>query len=247
MASLRFDSKQNTTTHAVESMLATASTAEVEYVVRPNTSNLFALPGAVSLANTALLANLTGNDRVRIMPNIDVLPTYADTEDARKRLSESIGLLMVQFRSLLFIMTGQAFTALAASWVRRLVEHKTSKLRQLQILMGIKPSEYVLGHIVFDMTHYCLLLILPLVFVFALETPVASGATVLLCIGYGFTMIPVMHCMSHLFEKPDTAYSLSSALFMIVFIVTFMVYFVCAIPLLAENINVENLDAVRRH
>ena len=181
---------------------------DIQYIVRPNTSNLLALPGTVSLLNTALLANMTGNYKANIAPHIDVLPSYADTDQARERLSASIDLLLVQFKSLLFIMTGQVFTALAASWARDLVKRKVSKLRQLQVLMGIKPWEYVLSHMLYDMTHYLCMLVLPIFLIFAVGAPVASVATILLCVGFGFAMIPIMHSLSHLFEKPGAAYSL---------------------------------------
>merc|ERR1711871_487771 len=189
LASVQFNSFEKLDKHDIEKSLNLDDVpTDIQYIVRPNTSNLLALPGTVSLLNTALLANMTGNYKANIAPYIDVLPSYADTDQARERLSASIDLLLVQFKSLLFLMTGQVFTALAASWARDLVKRKVSKLRQLQVLMGIKPWEYVLSHMLYDMTHY-------------------------LC--------------------------------MLVFIVTFMAYFICAIPSLAENINVENLDAVR--
>merc|ERR1711871_350767 len=246
LASVQFNSFKKLDKHDIEKSLNLDDVpTDIQYIVRPNTSNLLALPGTVSLLNTALLANTTGNYKANIAPHIDVLPSYADTDQARERLSASIDLLLVQFKSLLFLMTGQVFTALAVGWARDLVKRKVSKLRQLQVLMGIKPWEYVLSHMLYDMTHYLCMLVLPILLIFAVGAPVASVATILLCIGFGFAMIPIMHSLSHLFEKPGSAYSLLSGTFMLVFIVTFMSYFICAIPSLAENINVENLDAVR--
>ena len=245
-SSIHFDSSERLDKHEIENALNLDEVpTDIEYIVRPNTSNLLALPGSVSFLNTALLANMTGNYKANIAPHIDVLPSYADTEQARERMSASIDLLFVQFRSLFFIMTGQVFTTLAASWARNLVKRKASKLRQLQVLMGIKPWEYVLSHMLYDMTHYLCMLVLPILLIFAVGAPVASGATILLCVGFGFAMIPIMYSLSHLFEKPSAAYSMCSGIFMLVFLVTFMGYFICAIPSLAENINIENLDAVR--
>jgi ABC-type multidrug transport system ATPase subunit len=245
VAAIEFHSVQTTTLNTIEQHIPQEKPPDIEYVVRPNTSNLFALPGIVSFAHSALLSNVTGNANIGIAVNLDVLPTYADTEEAKTRLSLSIGLLMVQFRSLLFLMTGLSFTIVAANWVRQLVKQKETQVYQLQILMGIKPSEYLSSNMLFDFLHYLCLLVIPLVLVFAVDTPIAHSATVLLCVAHGVAMLPIMYLLSKLFEKPEPAYSFASALFMLMFLVTFLGYFVCAIPDIAQGIDVDNLDTIR--
>jgi len=117
-----------------------------------------------------------------------------------------------------------------------LVEDVVTHTKQMQILMGVTEIEYYYTRIIFDGLQYSTILFIPVIFLYALRSRLASAATILLLLLFYFAMQPIIHTARKAFDEAAPAYSSVNSVLLFLFIVPYLLYTV----LFSVSISVEN-------
>lgn len=102
---------------------------------------------------------------------------------------------------------------LASSFVRPVVEEKSSKAKHVQFVSGVSPFSYWVSCFLWDMINYSIPCIVVLILFAAFDIPAYVGGSrlgivILQLFLYGWSIIPLMYLMGFAFEKPSTAFIL---------------------------------------
>eukprot|EP00746_Dinoflagellata_sp_MGD_P144989 gnl/MRDRNA2_/MRDRNA2_77673_c0_seq1.p1 gnl/MRDRNA2_/MRDRNA2_77673_c0~~gnl/MRDRNA2_/MRDRNA2_77673_c0_seq1.p1 ORF type:complete len:2496 (-),score=513.38 gnl/MRDRNA2_/MRDRNA2_77673_c0_seq1:248-7735(-) len=103
-----------------------------------------------------------------------------------------------------------AMAFVPASFLVFLVHERATNGKHQQLLSGVHPIMYWMSSYAWDVINY----LIPTLLIFALflsfELAAYTGrnapAMLLLLLGYGFSMTPLMYCVTTLFKVPSTAY-----------------------------------------
>lgn len=220
------------------------------YTIAPNTSVLASLPASVALLNSALLANVSGQDpstQRRIVSSFTTLASESSSAESQSALKVQLNLLMAQFKSMFLIGVLSVMFYILAEWSRNIAWEKQQNVKQLQVLMGVTTKEYYAAREIWDNLHYLGIVVVPVVLACAFPTPLASYATVLLFLVFPFATMPLSYILGGMFTDPEQAYKLASGLGNFIFFLTFLPYFIFAIPNIVEGLNIEpaTLEIVR--
>lgn len=213
-----------------------------------NSSILFSLPGLVAHLCDALLSGAKGGPTLR--PKFQALPPKPATpeeEVVKKRMRAQMQASIAP----LFMAIG--LVLLPPLVVFDLVTEKASGVRHLQVLMGVRLSEYWLGNFVFDFASRFVIVVCGGMVLFAIaQTSLACVETFLLLTMYLVVAFPMSYLISTFFgnethekgsETGKRASSRTSALSMLGFFIAFMGYFVLSMP--GVKIDEGVLEALR--
>jgi len=242
---------------------ATAANADYSYTIRPDTSYTYSLPAAVSLINSAIyedIANSNGDysqgqgpgpgpggiststsDRPRLQPRLKQFPKAPKTEEelqVERLVAAQISTITgtVPFvLGMLFLFSTMAYTV---------AEDNEKNIKQLQVLMGISPSEYWAAEILWDLIFFCIVMVLPVVVMFWLESPLGNPGVIVYLLLFFASWIPIIYSLASIFSKATTAQSMAFIIPMMFFFVTYIPYIIISIPGL-DVVSSTTLDALR--
>ena len=175
-----------------------------QYTVLTNQSVETSLPGLVSFANNAIWSSAPHATNVMTLSM-----SYGQWVQPISPAAQAIYLLIVALivgtmGSFLFCIS---MTILCAKLAMTLVNDKKNGIKQLQILMGVTRIEYVVCHCLWDLIQTLILMLIPVIVIFALDNLFASGTFLLALILFFMAMIPLVHMISYTLHEPDVAYS----------------------------------------
>lgn len=205
----------------------TTITTDYAYIVSPNSSVLFSLPVIVSLTNNAIRAVTNGTTS-----SSSILASYQSLPPTPKSPEELLVEKMIQAQigsAIGGMVIVLALNFLMAYFAESVAEDKHKCVKQLQVLMGVTVTEYWVTQFLWDYTLYCVIMVIPVVYIFASQGYLAHIAVVTLLALFPWAMLPFTYLIARLFNRGHTVKALISGVGMIVFMLTFMLYFALAI------------------
>lgn len=110
------------------------------------------------------------------------------------------------------VMIMLAFSVIPASFVLFLIDEKTSQAKHLQFVSGVDPNIYWITNFLWDMMNFLIPVFGVLFVFFCFNEEAYIGwfrqflASFMLLYIYGFATIPIMYCLSFLFQVPSLAF-----------------------------------------
>jgi ATP-binding cassette subfamily A (ABC1) protein 3 len=128
-----------------------------------------------------------------------------------QQISDDLNTESIGFNVASTLLFGMAF--LASSFVRPVVEERSSKAKHIQFVSGVSPFSYWMSSFVWDMINYFIPCIVILILFAAFQIPAYVGGTrlgivILQLFLYGWSIIPLMYLLAFAFNKPSTAFIL---------------------------------------
>eukprot|EP00605_Chrysophyceae_sp_TOSAG23-4_P002817 GSChrysophyteH1.ASY1.ANO1.3102.1 assembled CDS len=121
---------------------------------------------------------------------------------------------MIKYR-VNFIMTqiGSMFFCFAVVYVgartsQKVVHNTANNVKQMQLLMGVSLVEYHISQVVWDLFNALIVILLPMIVLFALNGRTAEGSFILLILLYFLCIFPLVYMLSSLFDDESTVYSI---------------------------------------
>jgi ABC-type multidrug transport system ATPase subunit len=229
-----------------------SATSSVVYTVLPNSAYLFSLSAIVALANSAIYTNQSINQSDlggasysstgSIQPKLQQFPVEPKTAE-EERMTKMVAAQITSIAGTIpFIFGVLMVPAMMAYFV---AEDQTKQIKQLQILMGVTPTEYWVSQALGDMLYYLAVMLLPVIVAFTTRSPLVGkdGASILLLLAYPGAVAPMTYLLASTCKKPSTAYGVCMTANNGLFFVTFLTYCVLAMP--ALGIGRELLEALR--
>lgn len=191
----------------------------LQYSVLSNQSIAWALPGLINFANNGIFMAKYHSKSPRLLfeysqwqDHDDPVVTKFINNVITATIQTSLGVFFFIFP--LFSVSGRLAVGLK--------QDVQNYVKQMQVLMGVTQTEYLLTRYVFDFAQFCVILIIPVMVMFGMKSRIASGATILLLFLYFFALEPIVHTIVKFVEEPPSAYSAVYLVLMLSFMVAYV-------------------------
>lgn len=193
-----------------------------------NTTAQYALPAYFNFYNEGLLKQITGVSSAQISLTVSGFPQTS----ALATLISGISAIII----------GIAFAFIPANFLSYIVKEKAVKVKHLQFISGVSPVSYWAANFAFDMVQYIIpaALCLLAVAIFGIDELIGSnvGATIIVLIMYGISVIPFCAACSFLFDSPTSAQNIMLIFFILVG--AFLVIISLVLSLLSSTKSISN-------
>jgi len=230
------------------SQAADEPTVRIHY----NTSVLFSLPGLVTYVYDALLANASSSTpgaAPTLRPKFQRFPKRPPSVE-EEQIERTVKAQITA--SIAPLPMSSTFTLIVPLVVFDLVHEKASGLRHLQLLMGVRPSEYWLAQLLWDLSRLLVLMCIAMILIATTGTDLACGETFLVMLVHVFAALPLAYLITMFFasetheagsETAKKAATSTTTVLMLGFMLTFFGYTIISLPGLHVSPGV--VEAVR--